>query len=66
MHFDIEPFNYEGFDDHGVHLLTEDITYTVVFLLRDGFTAITTMASMDNEDITIHTHGLGEVVDADE
>lgn len=56
MHFDIEQFTYEGFNDHGVHILTDDVTYTVLFILRDSFTSIISMESMDNEDKTLHTH----------
>lgn len=57
MHFDIEPFNYgEETDDHGLHIVCDDVTYTVLFLLREKFTTIISMEDMSNEDLTTHLH----------
>lgn len=66
MHFDIETFNYEGTDDYGVHMLTEDVTYTVLFLLHDDYTGICSFVDLLHEDITIHNHMSEGVTDASE
>lgn len=64
MHFDIETFNYEGTDNYGVHMLTEDITYTVLFLLYDDYTVIYTFIDLDDGDSTIHYHKSKDAIDA--